>query len=317
MVIGAVFVASGADELDTTSFGAAALLLYRSVGLGQKLQGDIASFNDAVGSIEALDHTFAKYEQNRVVSGDEPMGSVEMLETRDISFSYDDATPALDGISLRIHPGELVGLAGPSGSGKSTLAQVLMGLREPSTGEYLVNGFLPMDYREVDWRRAFALVPQTTRIVHASVADNIRYFRDDIDDATIEDVARSAGIHETISDLPFGYSTQIGPTTRALSGGQIQRIGIARALAGGPDVIVLDEPTSSLDVASESIVHDALRSLRGSCIVVVIAHRRTTLEACDRIVLLNEGRIEADGPTEEVLRLIDTTQVVLDSPPTS
>lgn len=308
VVVGAVLLAQGSNDLDTTSFGAAALLLYRSVGVGQRLQSSVAAINEGVGSVEGLEATMAAYEEHRVVFGDRPLSTIGRLTVDSVSFAYDVDSEALDSVSLDIGPGELIGLAGPSGSGKSTLAQILVGLRQPTGGNYAVNGHPPIAYREVDWHRSVATVPQVTRIVHATVEENIRYFRDSIDHAVVEHAARAAGIHDMILELPDDYGTPIGPSTRALSGGQIQRIGIARAFAGRPDLIVLDEPTSSLDPASETIVHDTLRGLRGEQIVIVIAHRRSTLECCDRIVLLDRGRVAADGRAGDILAMIDAGQ---------
>lgn len=304
VVVGAVFLAKGSDDLDTTSFGAAALLLYRSLGIGTSLQQQVARINNSVGPVEALHQSIAEYDANQETFGSNSLKSVGELTCENVSFAYDEETAALAGVTLTIQPGAIVGLAGPSGSGKSTLAQVLMGLRRPDDGSYLVNGVVPHDYTEQSWRRNFALVPQTTRILHATVRQNIRYWRDDISDQAVEQAAVRAGIHDTIMALPNGYDTEIGSTTRSLSGGQIQRVGIARALAGQPEVLILDEPTSSLDAASEGIIHDTLRELEGVCIVLVIAHRRSTLEACNRIVLLEAGEIVADGPPEEMLERI-------------
>lgn len=301
VIIAAVLMARSITDLDTTTFGAAALLLYRSLGVGQRVQVDLASIHDSVGSIEALSVAIERFDMNRSVWGSAPLERVTAVELDSVDFSYDGQTGALSGVTLAIGPGELVGLAGPSGSGKSTLGQILMGLRIPTSGSYLVNGLAPHTYRADDWHRSFALVPQTTRIIEDTVLENIRYFRDHVSVDDVEQAARSAGIHDMIQSLPTGYNSEIGAASRALSGGQMQRLGIARALAGSPDVIVLDEPTSALDEANEAVIHDALIDLKGTCIIVVIAHRRTTLEACDRIVSLHDGVVQSDGSMREVI----------------
>lgn len=301
VIIGAVLMARSITDLDTTTFGAAALLLYRSLGVGQRVQVDLSSIHDSVGSVESLNSASERYETNRSVWGSATLDRVTAVELDGVDFSYDGQAGALTGVTLAIGPGELVGLAGPSGSGKSTLGQILMGLRVPTAGTYRVNGLAPHTYRADDWRRSFALVPQTTQIIEATVLENIRYFREYVSIDEVERAAQAAGIHEMIQSLPFGYDSEIGAASRALSGGQMQRLGIARALAGSPDVIVLDEPTSALDEASEVIIHDALIDLKGTCIIVVIAHRRSTLEACDRIVSLRDGVVGSDGSMREVI----------------
>jgi ABC-type multidrug transport system fused ATPase/permease subunit len=192
-------------------------------------------------------------------------------------------------------------VVGPSGSGKSTLAQLLLRLREPTSGEVDVDGVDARSFTESSWRRHVALVPQQAHLLHGTVAENIAFLRPWVDDAAIERAARDAGIHDEILALPAGYQTSVGASTRDLSGGQVQRISIARALAGSPSVLVLDEPTSALDVHSEAIVQDTMESLRHRMLVVIVAHRLSTLSICDQLVVLRDGVVEAFGPPSEVM----------------
>src|SRR5262249_17350111 len=163
--------------------------------------------------------------------------------------------------SFTVAKGEVIGVVGPSGAGKSTLVQLLLRLREPTTGKMLTDGH---DVRELsldDWYRRFTFVPQEARLFSGTVGDNIRFFREDVDQAAIELAAKRAHLHEEIMAWPDAYDTPVGERGGQLSGGQRQRLCIARALADDPDVIVLDEPTSSLDIRSDALIRETLAEL--------------------------------------------------------
>jgi len=151
---------------------------------------------------------------------------------------------------------------------------------------------------------AATLVPQKTSLFRGTVEENIAFFRP-LDRDAVEEAARKAGLHETIMRLPEGYATQLGAARRDLSGGQAQRIGIARALAGKPSLIVLDEPTSALDVDSEELITDTIRSLPDDVIVVIVAHRISTLRHCSRLAVLDKGQMVASGTPAEVFASSD------------
>jgi ATP-binding cassette subfamily B protein len=186
---------------------------------------------------------------------------------------------------------------GPSGAGKSTLVQILLRLRAPLGGRYIVNGESAERYEMGDWHRRVAYVPQEPRLLHASVTENIRYFRD-VDDEAIERAARLARIHEDIMSWPEGYGTIVGPRADAVSGGQQQRICLARALVGRPEVLILDEPTSALDPHSESLIQESLTALRDELTLFIIAHRMSTLDICDRVMVIIDGRLVAFDTTD-------------------
>lgn len=217
------------------------------------------------------------------------------LELRGIRRTYRQAGSLLEvlrGASMTLRPGEIVALIGPSGAGKSTLAQLLLRLREPDGGEYLVNGVPAGSLRWEDWAAKVAYVPQTPQLIYASVADNIRYFRD-VSDEEIERAARLAGIHDDVVSWSDGYATLVGPRAAAVSVGQAQRICLARALVLRPLILVLDEPTSALDPTSERLIQASLTALRGSLTLFVIAHRLSTLDICDRVMVIVDGRLDA------------------------
>ena len=214
-------------------------------------------------------------------------------------FEYLPGQPALREITFAVKPGEIIGIVGPSGSGKSTLIQLLLRLREPTSGRILVNG---RDVREFDldeWYQHVSFVPQDVHLFADTVAENIRFFREGVEDARIEHAARLANLHDEIAAWPLGYDTPVGERGSSISGGQRQRLCIARALVTEPDILVLDEPTSSLDVKSESLVRATVAGLAPRTTVFVIAHRLSTLSICDRIMVIRDGILQGfDEPAK-------------------
>jgi ATP-binding cassette subfamily B protein len=194
---------------------------------------------------------------------------------------------------------EVVGIIGPSGAGKSTLIQILLRLRAPDSGEYIVNGVPAGEYASGDWHQVFSYVPQEPRLMHASVADNIRYLRT-LDDDAVQRAGRLARIHDDVVSWPDGYDTIVGPRADAVSGGQQQRICLARALAARPSVLILDEPTSALDPHSESLIQESLTVLRDELTLFIIAHRMSTLDICDRVMVIVDGRLVAFAGKDEL-----------------
>ena len=160
---------------------------------------------------------------------------------------------------------------------------------------------LPPDYSEADWTTRVAYVPQEPRLLHASVKDNIRFYRE-IDDAAIERAGRLARIHDDVMSWPEGYDTIIGPRADAVSGGQKQRVCLARALAAEPEVLVLDEPTSALDPHSETLIGTSLSTLRHQLTLFIVAHRMSTLDICDRVMVIVGGRVVAFDTKAELQR---------------
>ena len=235
-------------------------------------------------------------------AGRTPMALRRELAVRNVSFAYDpDAgRPALEAVDLTVPAGSFVAVAGPSGAGKSTLVDVLLGLIEPGAGEVRIDGrrLAGPDLRR--WRRSVAYVPQDPYLFHDTIAANLRWARPEAAEAELWEALRLAAAADFVAALPDGLDTVAGDRGARLSGGERQRIVLARALLREPSLLLLDEATGQLDATAEERVVAALRSLRGRTTVVAVAHRPALMEAADRIVVLESGRVAAVGAWREV-----------------
>ena len=220
----------------------------------------------------------------------------------DVGFSYPDGTNVLHDINFRAKPGEMIAVVGLTGAGKTTLVSLIPRFYNASTGRVLIDGVDVQSYRVRSLRDKIAIVLQDPVLFSGTVADNLRYGRLDASPREIEDAARAAHAHEFISHLAKGYDTEIAEAGGGLSGGERQRLSVARAILKNAPILILDEPTSSLDSISEEIVFAALRRLRAGRTTIVIAHRLSTVRDADRILVLDGGKIAAQGRHDELLK---------------
>ena len=225
------------------------------------------------------------------------------IELRQVVFRYGpDLEPVLRGIDMSIEPGQIIGFVGTSGAGKTTLIDLITGLIKPSEGDILVNN-QPIDELGGSWQRSIGYIPQSAYLCDDTIRRNIAFGLEDdqISEQRVTEVVSDASLSEFVDSLPEGLDTLVGEHGVRTSGGQRQRLGIARALYHSPLVLVLDEATSALDNRTEREISDTIAGLSGDKTVLIIAHRLTTVRHCDQIVFLKQGRILDRGTYEELL----------------
>ncbi|MBX3695775.1 MAG: ABC transporter ATP-binding protein [Steroidobacteraceae bacterium] len=231
-----------------------------------------------------------------------PLETRPALSLRNLVFRFAGASrPAVDQLSLDVAPGETVALVGASGSGKTTVTNLILRTLAPAAGAITLGG---RDVATVpaDWARAhLALVPQDPYLFHGTIAENLRVARPDATEEQLVAACRAANIHDHIAALPEGYATRVGERGLSLSGGQVQRLAIARALLKDAPIVILDEPTSQIDLETEAVIHEALEHLTREKTVLLIAHRLSTVARADRIVVMGDGRVLESGSHAELL----------------
>jgi ATP-binding cassette subfamily B protein len=214
----------------------------------------------------------------------------------DVSFAYEPNRPVLNDVSFAVEPGERVGIAGPTGAGKSTLMNLLTRLYDPTSGGILLDGVDLRDYKLADLRNQFGIVLQEPVLFSTSLGENIAYARPEASEAEIEAAAKAANAHDFIVALPDGYATQVGERGMRLSGGERQRISLARAFLKDAPILILDEPTSSVDIRTEAVIMEAMERLMAGRTSFMIAHRVSTLDVCERRLEIERGRIVERAP---------------------
>ncbi len=218
-----------------------------------------------------------------------------------VQFAYRPGEPALSDLTFTIKKGEMIGLIGPSGSGKTTVVDLLLRLIEPERGSVVLDGRIAGDIRLTEWRTRIGYMSQDVFLLNDTVEHNIRFYDASITDSDIAAASKMANIYEFVQNLPQGFKTVVGERGLSLSVGQRQRIALARVLARKPELLILDEATSALDTESETLIQKSIEGLRGRVTIIVIAHRLSTVEHADRLLVLEKGRIVEEG-NPQVLR---------------
>ncbi len=297
LMVGGLTVAYSSGVSELASLGAVVLIMLRSLGYAQSVQASFQDLSLRAPYLETLAAEQAHYVAATPSGGGVAVDHIGTISFDHVSFEYEPDVPVLHDVTFQVPRGEIVGIVGPSGSGKSTLVQLLLRLRDATSGTVRADG---RDVRELalaGWYDHITFVPQEPHLFAGTVADNIRFFRSDVDDSAIPRAAKLAHIHDEIVAWPQGFDTPVGERGGQLSGGQRQRLCIARALVDEPEVMVLDEPTSALDVRSEALIRETIADLRDGTTVFVIAHRLSTLAVCSRIMVILDGRLEGfDDP---------------------
>ncbi|HVX07369.1 ABC transporter ATP-binding protein [Humibacter sp.] len=284
-----------------------ARLLFPLIGIMQtalNLQTSSALF---ARIFEYLDLKPAIQDAPDAVSVSPATDSVGEIEFRDVTFRYPDSRPdeqpTLDDVSFRIRPGQFAAFVGPSGAGKTTVSYLVPRLYEASEGAVLFAGHDVLDLAHESLIDHIGIVSQETYLFHATIAENLRYAAPDATQEQLEQAARAANIHDTIAGFPDGYDTIVGERGYRLSGGEKQRIAIARVLLKDPEVLILDEATSALDTISERVVQQALDTASHGRTTIAIAHRLSTIVRADVIFVVDNGRIVEQGTHGELLAL--------------
>jgi len=223
------------------------------------------------------------------------------LVLKRVEFSYGKET-VIRGLSLKLKKGEIIAIIGSSGTGKSTLMDLILRLYDPDKGEIFIDGTNLKKLKIENYRKIFGVVPQESLLFNDTIANNIRYGREYLTDEDVINAAKTANAHDFIKEQPKGYNTVVGDRGVRLSGGQRQRIAIARSIASKPYILILDEATSSLDTESEKQVQTAIDHILENSTAIVIAHRLSTIMHADKIVVMNNGKIEATGKHKELLK---------------
>lgn len=286
--------------------GALALGAQRAMPQVQQIYFGWASINSAKKPLDEVLATLDLPLPERTLASDSaPLRLTKYLQLRDLCFRYaDTGSDVVSHINIRIERGARVGFTGETGSGKSTLLDLIMGLLQPTSGEILIDG-KPLSLQNCrEWQAAISHVPQSIYLADATIAENIAFGLEPtaIDRERVREAARQARIADVIELMPDKFDTVVGERGVRLSGGQRQRIGLARALYKRADIIVLDEATSALDNETEAAVMDAIYSISRDVTVLIIAHRLTTLQFCDRIFELSNGKLSRECRFEDIVK---------------
>jgi len=283
------------------------ILFYRTIGAAITIQTNWQGLMSMVGSVELVNNEFKKLQQNQEVSGNIPVATFcKSIEFKDVSFSYDKDLPAvLENVNISIPANKTIAIVGESGAGKSTLIDLLTLLLKPLSGAVYIDGVQALELEFSSWRRQIGYVSQETVVFDDTIANNICLWQGDAtsEEALIRRIkmaARQSHIEDFVESLPEGFQTRVGDRGVLLSGGQRQRLFIARELFKDPNLLILDEATSSLDSESELYIQASIDALKGSMTVVIIAHRLSTIRNADYVYILDQGRIAEEGSYEEL-----------------
>lgn len=295
-------VIDASNSRDLAALTGALLMLLRSLSYGQSAQSSYQGLGETVPVIAQLAE-----EDRRLAAAAEPTGDprapddfhIGEITFERVEFAYPDGDVVLHDASLRITPRDFVAIVGASGAGKSTLMQLLLRLREPTSGQISIDGVSVADVPLGWWRERVAYVAQEPKLQSGTVAEAIRFGRDHLTDEDVRRAAQRAHIADEIEGWPDRYDTQVGQLGEAVSGGQRQRLALARAIVGKPDLLLLDEPTSALDPISEQLVAQTLEELRDTMTIVVIAHRIDTVRSAGRAIRVERGRVVNQERTDE------------------
>jgi ABC-type multidrug transport system fused ATPase/permease subunit len=310
-VVSLLIMVDNVGEANLAAVGAVVLLLIRSMSSAQQLvtaNQRVVEFGAYARNVNTFVDSMA---DDAHAFGSSRPTTLLPVRLDGVGFSYDGSTDVLRSLDVEFVEGDLVGIVGPSGAGKSTLVELLLRLRRPGSGQIALGDTNLDQVDPEEFARRVAFVPQQSVLIEGTVAENVDLFRG-LSEERVRSALKQAHLEAEVEALPDGIHTMLGPDDRALSGGQQQRLTIARALAGDPEVLILDEPTSALDAVSEAAIRQTLSELPAGRVVLVVAHRFSTLKSCNRILVLRDGGIEAHATPEEVAAQSDFFRSMVD-----
>ncbi|WIO75535.1 type I secretion system permease/ATPase [Porticoccaceae bacterium LTM1] len=293
----------GSESLSLGGLIACVILNGRVLAPLGQVAGLLSSYDYAEATLKSLNDIMAipteRQAGKRFLSRSTLRGDIEF---KNVTFKYpEQAVAALDGVSIKISAGEKVGIIGRIGSGKSTLARMLLSLYEPTSGSVALDGFESHQIDPADIRNNIGYVSQNVTLFYGTIRQNIAYGLPGKDDSEVVAAAEKTGIADFINRHPLGFDMPVGERGETLSGGQRQAIGLARALLRNPPVYVLDEPTASMDMGSENRIREQLKEVTEGKTLILATHKSSMLELVDRLIVMDSGRVVADGPKEKVL----------------
>ena len=313
IVIGVYLI--GERQLTMGALIAASMLAGRALAPAGQVVGLLMQYQGARTALESLEKLMAKpVERPAAAEGGAPFIQRRDLkgeiEFRNVRFAYPDRDDAaLDGVTFKIAPGERVALIGRVGSGKSTIQRLVMGLYEPSAGEVLLDGVDVRQLDPADVRRNIGCVSQDVLLFHGSLRDNIAFGLPYADDAAVLAAAEVAGLNEYVNRHPRGFDMPVGERGESLSGGQRQAVGIARAVLHNAPLLLLDEPSSAMDFSTEATVTQRLAAFAQGKTVLLVTHRTSLLSLIDRVIVIDNGRVVADGPRERIMQALQSGRI--------
>ncbi len=295
-----IFAANG--QIQVATLLTFLLVLFRLMPALQEVGSCPSAFSNLRGAVENVELLLRTDNKPYLQNGFRNFqGLQEGIQLSAVNFGYDASALVLKDITFNIEKGQTVALVGGSGAGKTTLADLIARFYDPTQGEILIDG---VNFREYDLnsvRRRMAIVSQDTFIFNASIRDNIAYGLEGVDESAVIEAARLSNALEFIQGLPEGFETILGDRGVRVSGGQRQRLAIARALLRNPEILILDEATSALDSVSERLIQDAIEKLSVGRTVIAIAHRLSTIVRADKVIVMEQGRIVEQGTYQELL----------------
>jgi len=303
LILGAFYVSYTSLSFNIISFAAIMYLISRMFGQVSKIQSGMHILKESMPSAYDVTKLMHEIEEHQIeFKGDKDFAFNEKVEFKNVSYAYDKTKSVLNSLSFSVPKGTIVGVVGPSGAGKTTIVDLLLRLLTPSAGTVLLDGTDIASIKIQDWRRFVGYVPQDVFIKNDTIAENISFYDKDIDAKRIDEAAEMADVYDFVQALPKKFQTVVEERGMRFSGGERQRIALARVLARRPQILILDEATSALDAETENFIKETIRDLRGKVTILIIAHKPSILDLADSIVVLEDGKLVENGSPAELLK---------------